>query len=263
MESERDASRLSGGGGRLLLSTIGRSIRPQSWLHLLYLLLAIPLGVLYPVMLIGGLTLGLVLSVVLVGVPILLSVLGTAHVLAAFERATARRLLGVEIPSPGYPFLEPDDERERLRALVFGIGTYMVLCFLATKALVGAVALALVSTLLAGSVGLLAAPLYYDRTAHLADALGEPVGVVLFDIAWNQLLVGLEAAVRVVASAGTSLPRAAGLSLVGLLVLVVSLQVCNAVARLVGQFSRVFLGPFGSTPGAAADETDRRANGRQ
>jgi len=218
-------------------------LRRQTYLNLLYLLLAVPLGGFYIVFLIGGLSLGITLSILLVGVPILLFVLGTSHVFAAFERATARRLLGVEISSPGYPFLEHDDELERLRALVFGIGTYMAICFLATKSLVGAVALVLLTTLVAPAVALLLTPLYYTRTD--IGLVAAAIDLAPFPwLPWHELLAGLEFVLVVTESEVSSLPQALVVSVVGFGVLLVSLTICNAFARLVGQFSRVFLGSF-------------------
>lgn len=242
---------------RLFRATVLSPLRRQTYLNLLYLLLAFPLGIFYVVFLVAGLSLGVSLAILLVGIPILLFVLGTCHVLAAFERVIARRLLSVEIDSPGFPFLEPDDELERLRALVFGLGTYMSLCFLATKFVVGLVAFVLVTTLLATSVALVLTPLYYDRPTVGAGIVtgGEPIQLTpSLELPWQELLVGLEFAVVTVEWQVTSLPGAFAASAVGVVFLLVSLAICNAFARLVGQFSRVFLGPFGDSPSAQAAE---------
>ncbi|ELY56634.1 sensor domain-containing protein [Natronolimnohabitans innermongolicus] len=260
-ESEPTPSRESSGGvSRLLFATVARPFRRQTALNCCYLALSVPLGIGYLAFLIGGLSLGLTLSVLLIGVPILLFVLGTSHVFAAFERTLARRLLSVEIAPPRYPFLESDDHLERLRGLAFGLGTYMAICFLATKFVVGLVSLALLAVLLAPAVALVLAPLYYTRAESLADAFGDgsiPLASAV-DLPWHAMLVGVEVVAAAVGSVATSLPRAVAVSVVGVFALLVSLRVLNVFARLVGQFSRVFLGSFAVSSGDGTETKTER-----
>ena len=70
---------------------------PQSYLNLLYLLLAFPLGIAYFVFVVTGLSLSVGLLIVWVGIPLLLGLLAASIGLASFERLLARQLLGVEI----------------------------------------------------------------------------------------------------------------------------------------------------------------------
>ena len=64
--------------------------RPQTWLNLLYLLLAFPLGLAYFVVLVVGITLGAALAVLIVGLGILLATLAAWRGMAAIERGLAR-----------------------------------------------------------------------------------------------------------------------------------------------------------------------------
>ncbi|WP_323170995.1 sensor domain-containing protein [Natrialba sp. PRR66] len=71
----------------------------QTYRNLCYLLLAIPIGIVYQF----GLTLGFlgaIFAVVLVGIPILLCTIVGARYLAAFERRLANRLLTTDIRRP-------------------------------------------------------------------------------------------------------------------------------------------------------------------
>ena len=80
--------------------------RPRTWLSLLFHILAFPLGLFYFVFLVTGLSVGLGLVVIWVGIPILLVVAGAWWLFGAFERIQARVLLGADRPerrAPGRP----------------------------------------------------------------------------------------------------------------------------------------------------------------
>lgn len=74
--------------------------RGATYRNALYLLLALPLGILYFVALVAGLSVGISLVVVWVGLPILLATLLAWRAAAGLERVLARRLLGADIQSP-------------------------------------------------------------------------------------------------------------------------------------------------------------------
>ncbi|APX97903.1 sensor domain-containing protein [Natronorubrum daqingense] len=232
---------------RAVLATALSPFRRQTYANLCYLLFAIPLGAFYITFLIAGLSIGLTLALFVVGVPILLFVLGTSHVFAIVERVIARRLLGVHIDSPNYPFLEADDELERIRSLVFNLGTYMAMCFLATKAAIGLVSLVVVTAVLLPAIAVVLTPLYYARPDTLAgfDTGGEAITVASVELPVHELLFGVEFVRSFVEWGVTSLPQALVVSSVGIVCFLLALSMVNLFARLVGQFSRVFLGSFG------------------
>ncbi|MFC4541189.1 sensor domain-containing protein [Halosolutus amylolyticus] len=243
---------------RSIRTTVLSPFRPQTYLNLLYLALAFPLGVAYFVVLTVGFSFGLSLLILVIGAPILLVVLLATHALAAFERAMARYLLSVEIDSPGYPFLEREGVVDRLRSLLLGRETYASVCFLLSKFVVGIASFVLLTTLLTTAAAMVLTPLFYDSpnvsVGFITD--GEPVFLTpSLQLPWDGLLVGVEVAVTLTEWEVTTLPEALATSIVGVLFLAVSLAICNVVARILGQFSRLMLGQ--SVPGPIADPTDR------
>ena len=74
--------------------------RPQTWLNLLYLLLAFPLGLAYFIVLVIGVSTGAALAVLIVGLGILLATLAAWRGMATIERGLARGVLGVPIATP-------------------------------------------------------------------------------------------------------------------------------------------------------------------
>lgn len=219
--------------------------RPQTYLNLLYPLLAFPLGLIYFVFLVTGFSLGFSLLILAIGVPILLLVLVASHVFAAFERATARHLLSVDIDPPSYPFLDQERPEDGFRSLVFGLETYKMLCHLWLKFAVGIASFVLLTTTLTTSVTLLLTPLYYDqpnvRVGFFTD--GDPIQLTpSLHLPWNDLLVGVEFAVTLTEWEVTTLPEALAMSVVGLVFLLLSFALLNLFAWVLGRFSRVLLG---------------------
>lgn len=229
-------------------------LRPRTYGNLTYLLLAFPLGIAYFVFLTVGLSVGGALVVLVVGAPILVFVLGCCHLGAWFERLTARYLLGLDIRSPGYPFLETDGPLARLRALVVGRETWAAAGYLASKFVIGVASFVLVTTLLSVSLSLLSAPLYYDDPGvSVGLRLPDPVTLTpSLRIPWGELLIGAEFAVTITSWTVTTLPAALAMSAVGLVSLAVSLAVLNGVAWLVGRFTRFLLGAPDRSPDATA-----------
>ena len=72
--------------GSLLGSVFGVVVRLQTYLNLLYLFIAFPLGLAYFIFLVTGLSVGISLVIIWVGLPILLFMLAAWWVLAIFER---------------------------------------------------------------------------------------------------------------------------------------------------------------------------------
>jgi signal transduction histidine kinase len=80
--------------------TVAPLWRRRTWAAALYLALSFPLGIVAFVLLVAGGALGIGLSVVWIGVPILLAVLASSRAFAGFDRRLANRLLGTGIPAP-------------------------------------------------------------------------------------------------------------------------------------------------------------------
>ena len=81
-----------------LTKYFGVITKEETYLNLIYLLLAFPLGVVYFTFLVTGLSLGLGTVIIWIGIPILLAVFAASWGLAAFERMLAMLLLREEIP---------------------------------------------------------------------------------------------------------------------------------------------------------------------
>jgi len=184
----------------------------RTYTNALYLLLALPLGVVYTTALTAGFVVGLVLVVTLVGVPILLATVGLVSGFAAFERAQARALVGLELPDAPTP--RDGSPWVWAQGYVVRAVFWKSLTYLFFKLPWGVVAFTV--TVLLGAVGLalLAAPLYLTS---LPLSLGAPE---------------LE----------LSLPQVLSLSVAGLGVCMVAARVVNLMAQTSARAARFMLG---------------------
>jgi signal transduction histidine kinase len=122
---------------------VGVVAKGQTWLNAAYLLLGLPLGVAYFVILVVGVSVGVALAVLVIGL--------------AIERGLARGLLGVPIPHP------PSDRRDlpvvdRVRRWLRDPVTWKSLVFVALKFPLGVASFAIVVGLGAFALILLFAP---------------------------------------------------------------------------------------------------------
>ena len=190
----------------------GVVLRPQTWLNLVYLLAAFPLGLAYFVVLVVGVSIGAALAVLIVGLGILLAMLVAWRGMAAIERGAARVLLGVQIARPvdrrGQPPLE------RIVRWLRDPVTWKSLVFVALKFPLGVVTLAAVAASAFFSLVFLFAPLI---------VLVTPVTV----FGW------------IVESPLQALP----LTVVGAPAVLLALHLYNGLAWLWALFARVMLGP--------------------
>ncbi|WP_321112265.1 sensor domain-containing protein [Halorussus salinisoli] len=207
-------------------------------------MLAFPLGLAYFVFLSVGLSVGVGLTIAVVGIPILLAVLAISTGLASVERAIATVLLGVEVESPGSAVTESGPVLERVKRLVTDFGTWKALVYLGTKLIIGVTSFVAVTTLLVTSVSLLTVPLVYDQP-------GVYVGVVTdapirfhpsLYVVWHNLLVGVETVVSVGSWQVQTLPAALGVAGVGVLLGIASLHLLNGLARFSAWYTKLMLG---------------------
>jgi hypothetical protein len=138
----------------------GVVVRPRTWLGVVFHLLAFPLGLVYFVFLVTGLSVGVSLVVIWVGIPILLVVAGAWWLLAAFERVQARYLLGAEVPPAPRPWERADGVWGKLKAH-FGSGsTWRDLAYLITKLAFGTMSFSLLVVLASVVGSFLAMPFF-------------------------------------------------------------------------------------------------------
>jgi hypothetical protein len=172
----------------------GVVVRPRTWLGIVFHLLAFPLGLAYFVFLVTGLSVGVSLVVIWVGIPILLVVAGAWWLLAAFERVQARYLLGAEIPSAPRPWERADGVWGKLKAH-FGSGsTWRDLAYLITKLAFGTMSFSLLVVL--GSVvgSLLAMPFFAAFNVPIVNGTWVPplwVGILSVPLGILALILSL------------------------------------------------------------------------
>ncbi len=190
----------------------GVGFQLQTYLNLIYLVLAFPLGVVYFVFLVVGFSVGLSTSMLLVGLVILAFTLAAAWVLAAFERQQAIWLLRVSIGPMARPPAGPGAWNS-LKAYVGNPVTWSGLFFLALKFPLGVMVFCVTVTLLALSAGLLLAPFTFWWA---------PVVIFFWRI--------------------TTLPEALVLFVAGLVIAPLALHILNFLAYGLGQLARLMLG---------------------
>lgn len=215
-------------------SPIGRFFRApfeaRTYGNLLFLALAFPLGLAYFIFLAVGLSVGLGLSIVWVGLPILALVLLGSWGLAAMERQMAIHLLGADVPPMSPMALAPTAQQptvlQRARAFVSNPVTWKGLGYLAVKFPLGLATFVLMVTALAVSGGLIASPLLYD---------------------FGQVQLGVWQV--------DTLPEALGVSLLGLVCGLVTLNLLNGIAFAWQQLASVLLGSRRYTAAPEAVQT--------
>lgn len=238
----------------------GAPLRKQTYLNLAYLALAFPLGIVYFVFLTTGVSVSLALSILIVGIPLFVGVLAVTSLLATFERLLAGKLLGVDVrvARPASTGADGDGESASTRSfasrawayvvsLVTDAGTWKALVYLASKFVLGLVAFVAFVTALSTGGALLLTPLYYDyANVSVGFHLGEPTTVTPgLKLLFDQYLVGYSFSVQLTSWEVTSLPEALLASGLGVLVLLLSLSVFNAMAWAYGKYAELMLS---STP---------------
>jgi len=123
--------------------------RPRTWLNLLFQMLAFPLGLFYFIFLVTGLSVGLGLVIVWVGIPILLVVAGAWWLFGALERAQAKYLLGADVPPAPRAWEAVNGVWGKLKAHFGSAATWKDLLYLLAKLPLGVVSFTLLVTLAA------------------------------------------------------------------------------------------------------------------
>jgi hypothetical protein len=155
------------------LPVVGVVADGRTYRHLLYLLIAVPLGFVYSTLFTFGVAVGVALSVVLVGFVVLLATLMGARLAAGFERRLANALLGTRLLRPD-DLADADGALGGVRKYTDARSTWAGLGFLSLKLWVSVLAFVPLF-LLASALSLVAAPLRYPYTAEFGEVNGEPV----------------------------------------------------------------------------------------
>ena len=146
---------------RLTAASLARFARvarePQSYRNLLYLAIALPLGIAYVTVLVAGLSIGAGLAVIVIGLALLLATLFALRAMAAVERTLARRLLRIAIHPPLEGGIHAN-WRQRVQLWLRDPVTWKSLVFLLGKLPMGIIAFAAITLLGLTSVVLTLAP---------------------------------------------------------------------------------------------------------
>jgi hypothetical protein len=225
-----------------LWAVVGVPLRRQTYGNLVYLALQFPLGVAYFTTLVTLLSLGVGLTAVLVGVPLLIGTLILITGIISVEAVLADTLLTVDVDARPAAIDLADGGLAYTADLVFDIGTYVGLVFLLAKLFVGIVTFTLMTFFSALTSALLAAPLLYNRPGayrvfyDTTLTFAPEIRVVqdLWSVTFAPVITLSEWNVD-------TLGEALVVAGVGLVVLVVSLHVLNAVARGLGVLTALIL----------------------
>jgi hypothetical protein len=196
-------------------------VRPQSYVNLLYLLVAFPLGLAYFILLVSGLASGLSLLVVWVGIPILLLMGAVSWSLAGFERLMAIHWLKEDVPAMATASSEAADLWTRLKRHLANPVTWKSLVYLFLKFPLGLAAFVVLATLLPLTVASIALPILFKFSPSFRAGEILSVGLPGWEV--------------------DSLGRALIAGLAGLLLWPVTLHVTNGMAWVHAKFARVML----------------------
>jgi len=219
--------------------------RLRTYAVVLYLALSFPLGIAYFVGTVVGLSVGLGLSVLLVGLPILAVTLGGLLVVATAERALARTLLDADIPAPSWKVTAASGLRDRTLAVLTDPLVWGSLLFVLSKLVIGVAAFTLLTVVLSVGLSLLAAPLYYDTPGTSVGVfLPEPVRRELsLVVPWERFEVGVSFVVRLTSWEASTLPGALLLAVLGAAALLLGLNVLRAGGWLCARWAEIALAP--------------------
>lgn len=126
--------------------------------NLIYLLLSLPIGILYFVVLVTGFSLGAGLLITLIGIPILVAMIFVTYILGDLDRKMTSLLLGVNIAKPEARPSNDDSARAILVAQVKSLQFWKELGYLLLKMPLGMISFTIAIVLVTLSLGFIAAP---------------------------------------------------------------------------------------------------------
>lgn len=142
----------------IVKAMFGVVVRPRTWLNMVFQCFAFPLGLFYFIFLVTGLSLGIGLVIIWVGIPIFLIVAGSWWLFGAFERVQATHLLGAEVGAAPREWERVNGVWAKLKAHFGSAATWKDLVYLLAKMPFGVVSFSLLMLLLAGAAWLFGLP---------------------------------------------------------------------------------------------------------
>ena len=214
----------------LLVNSSGSSFAGRPTLNLLYLLLSFPLGIFYFVFLVTGISLGIGLAIVWVGLIILVGVFAAWYAFTAFERGMAIGMLREDILPMSQQDLSGLTLWKKFTATLANPVTWKGLAYLLAKFPLGIISFVVLVTLLSVSAAFLTMPFYYTYVNPEITLWGDST-------LYPMLLVD-------------TLGEAMLGSMVGVILTLVSLHILNGLAWVSGKFAKVMLGNYSPAPAA-------------
>jgi len=200
----------------------------QAYQNLIYLGAAFPLGVFYFVFLVSGISTGISLMIIWVGIPILLLVGVGWWFMASFERFMAIHILKEDIPEMVPPINESADIWTRFKAYFTNPVTWKSLLYLLLKFPLGMVTFVILITLVSLTLAFLSMPLTYESLPPFEAGISIGMGLPAWHI--------------------DSLSDALLCLVIGLLLWPATLHISNGLAWVHAKFARLMLSinPFGN-----------------
>lgn len=162
-------------------------IDPMTYRSLVYLILAIPMGIAYFVLLVVGFSLSLGLLVLLVGPVVFVATLFAIIALVWFDGLLTEVVLNSRV-DPALPSTE--SPKAFLKETVFGAATWKGIIYLGWKIILGFVAFVLLVVGFSVGISFLLTPLYYSQYLTIAS-FGDPVIINTFPRAMVVAVIGL------------------------------------------------------------------------
>ena len=141
---------------------LGVIFNRQAYKNLIFLGAAFPLGVFYFVFLVSGISMGISLLIIWVGIPILLLVGIGWWFMASFERFMAIHILNEYIPEMARPSNESQDLWTHFKAYITNPVTWKSLVYLILKFPLGIATFVILVTLISLTLAFLSMPLTYQ-----------------------------------------------------------------------------------------------------
>ncbi len=193
----------------------------QSYLNMIYLLTSFPLGVFYFIFLVSGLSLGISLVIIWVGIPILVMVGIALWAFANFERSITIHFLKEDLPSLSIPTKDGTDLWARIKNHLANPITWKSILYLSLKFPLGIASFTILATLISLTLAFLTMPLTYEtmHTSQVGIFLSSDLPIWTID----------------------SLGDAVLLAMIGSILWPVTMHVSNGLAWIHAKFARIML----------------------
>lgn len=193
----------------------------QAYANLFYLLAAFPFGMVYFVFLISGLSTGISLLIVWVGIPVLLLVGAVGWLLARFEHLLTIHWLKEDLPAMKHQLDRSSNIWKRIKDHISYPVTWKSLIYLILKFPLGLGSFIILVPLIALTLAFLSMPITYQYLPTLKAGLSFGPGLPAWEI--DSLLDALVA------------------GLIGLILWPITLHITNGLAWVHAKFARVML----------------------